>query len=47
MVINNSEDVIYLSEISTDECLLHTNPDCDGYQKLLVWFFELVRGSRQ
>lgn len=38
---------IYLSEISTDERLFHSNPNCDRHQELLVAFLALVHCGRQ
>lgn len=37
----------YLSKISTNESLLHSNEDCQRNQKLLVRFFQLLESCRK
>lgn len=36
-----------LREIGSDERLFHSNPNCDRYEELLVWFFQLISSGRQ
>lgn len=42
-----SERITNLCEIGADEGLLHTDPDCDGDQQLLIRFLQLERRGRQ
>lgn len=38
---------IYLRVISSNEGLLHSDPQCDGNEELLVRFLELIRRGRE
>lgn len=39
--------ISYLSEISTNKSLFHSDPNSNGHQKLLIAFFALVPSGRQ